>query len=365
MRPRRGEFLKQILVTGAGGSAGINFVASLRMAEEPLRIVGADINRWHLELPDVDSAYVVPRCSDPLYINYINRVIRKERIELVHAQPDMELEVISDHRDELDARTFLPDAETVRYCHDKIETNRRLRMKGVPAPDSFLVDKIGDLPSLLGKLRGPSGIVWVRAVRGAGSRAALPVRTVRQAREWIHYWRTMRALESRDFMISEYLPGREFAFQSLWNRGELVTSQARERLEYVFGNLSPSGQSSSPSVAVTVSDDRVNAVSESAIRAITSKPHGVFCVDLKENVQGVPAVTEINVGRFFTTSNFFAKLGCNMPYMMVCLAFDERIPDLPRYNAVPPGYMWIRLMDAGPILVGDGTWRSQELSKQF
>jgi carbamoyl-phosphate synthase large subunit len=168
----------------------------------------------------------------------------------------------------------------------------------------------------------------------------------------------MRALESKDFMMAEYLPGREFAFQSLWSQGELVASQARERLEYVFGNLSPSGQSSSPSVAVTVSDPRVNEIAHRAVLAIDEKPHGVFCVDLKENEEADPCVTEINVGRFFTTSNFFARLGCNMPHLMVKLAFGESIPPQPRFNAVPPGYLWIRLMDAGPVLLRQGEWRS-------
>lgn len=349
---------KRVLVTGAGGSAGINFVASLRLADEPIHVVGVDINRWHLELPAVDRAYVVPKCLDPAYIDAINRVIEREDIGFLHAQPDMELEVVSEHREEILARTFLPDPCTIRVCHDKMETNRILRKKSVPAPESRLVERLEDIPSSLERLRRASGVVWVRAVRGAGSRAALPVRTARQAREWIHYWRTMRALESQDFMFAEYLPGREYAFQSLWHEGELVASQARQRLEYVFGNLSPSGQSSSPSVAATVSDPRVNDVAHRAILAVDAKPHGVFCVDLKENEQGIPCVTEINVGRFFTTSNFFAKLGCNMPLLMVKLAFGEPIPPQPRFNAVPPGYMWIRLMDAGPVLVRQGAWRS-------
>ena len=42
----------------AGGSAGINFIDCLRMADEPFHVVGGDINLWHLELPDVDRAWV-------------------------------------------------------------------------------------------------------------------------------------------------------------------------------------------------------------------------------------------------------------------------------------------------------------------
>ena len=56
--------MKRVLVTGVGGPAGVNFVRSLRAAPEPYFIVGADINRLHLEWPDIDIGYVVPGNDD-------------------------------------------------------------------------------------------------------------------------------------------------------------------------------------------------------------------------------------------------------------------------------------------------------------
>jgi carbamoyl-phosphate synthase large subunit len=329
------------------------------MAKRAVYVVGVDINVWHLELAEVDARYLVPRALDPDYLSKLRNVIRKERIEFVHPQPDVEVEVISDHRDELGARTFLPSKEAVRLCRDKMATFRRLRAAGVPVPQSYLVHRIEEVPRILRKLRQSAHPAWLRAVRGAGSRAALPVKTVRQAREWIHYWRTMRALESRDFMLAEYLPGAEYAFQSLWKDGDLVTSACRMRLEYLMGNLSVSGQSSSPSVAVTVHKKAVNEVASKAIQAVDRRAQGVFCVDLKENIEGIPCVTEINAGRFFTTSNFFAVLGANMPQDLVRLAFGDRLPKRKRYDAVPANRYWVRLMDAGPVLVRGERWRSK------
>ncbi len=352
---------RRILVTGAGGSAGINFVASLRMAASDLYIVGTDINAWHLELPDVDAAYLLPHCTEPDYIPTLKRLIALESIELLHAQPDMEVEVISAHRDDLGVRTFLPPHESILLCHDKMATNRRLREAGVPVPRSGHVQRLADIPAILEELGKPGQKVWLRATRGAGSRAALPVHSVRQAKEWIHYWRSTGRLETKDFMMSEFLPGGEFAFQSVWVDGELYVSQARERLEYIFGNLTPSGQSSSPSVARTVHRADVNRVATAAVRAVCNRPHGVFCVDLKENSDGVPCVTEINIGRFFTTSNFFATAGVNMPYLSVELAFGRRPPSPGRYDPLPEGLYWIRLMDKGPVMVGEGTFRARKV----
>jgi carbamoyl-phosphate synthase large subunit len=104
-------------------------------------------------------------------------------------------------------------------------------------------------------------------------------------------------------------------------------------------------------VARTVHRADVNDVATRAILAADGSPHGVFCVDLKENAAGVPLVTEINCGRFFTTSNFYAHCGVNFPHLYVRLGMGEHVPALPPYDAVPAGWWWVRMVDMGFALV--------------
>lgn len=353
--------MKRILVTGAGGSAGINFIECLRMAKEQFYIVGCDINYWHLALPDVDKKYLIKAFYQDGYLEDLNEIIAKERIELVHSQPDWEVEYLSDNRERVNAMLYLPSKKAIKICHDKFNTNDLLRKKGISVPYSRRVNKIMDLNILLNDIQEHSKnkVVWLRAIRGAGSKAALPVTSVRQAREWIYYWRSNNRLETKDFMMAEFLPGKEYAFQSLWKDGEIVTSQARERLEYIFGNLTPSGQTSSPSVAKTVHRSDVNESATKAVLTVAPKATGIFCVDMKENKEGIPCVTEINIGRFFTTSNFFAKAGCNMPWYYIKMAYEEEIPILKKYNPIPENYYWIRLMDKGPVLLRGEKWEHE------
>lgn len=344
---------KKIMVMGAGGTAGINFIECLRMSKERYYIIACDINKWHLKLPDADKRYIVPYSLEPTYIDAINGIAVKEQAHFIHAQPDMEVEVLSEKREQLVLNYFLPSKETVRICRDKMVTNEVLSKKGVPAPLSFRIDRIEDLKEMMKTLKEKSLLdrVWIRAIKGAGSKAALPVKSFRQAKEWIHYWRSTKRLESKDFMISEFLPGREYAFQSLWHKGELIVSQARERIEYLMGNLFPSGQSSSPSVAITVHNEAVNNVAIRAVKAIDENASGIFCIDIKENASGIPCITEINCGRFFTTMNFFAKMGCNMVDYYIKLGFGEKLDNLPNTNALPKDYIWIRSIDKSPILI--------------
>ena len=159
-------------------------------------------------------------------------------------------------------------------------------------------------------------------------------------------------------MASEMLPGREFAYQSVWQDGTLVAGQCRERVEYLYGHLTPSGQTSTPAVARTVRAPEVDDVALAAIRALDARPHGVFCVDLKQDASGQPKATEINAGRFFTTSNFFAAAGLNMPDLLVRSALGERLTPLGS-SPLPPDLYWIRMVDMGYVLVaGDelDTW---------
>lgn len=353
--------MKRILVTGAGGNACQSFVHSLRMSGEPFHIVGMDNSPIHMECSDLQGRYLVPRCSDPGYVDAVNRIIKEEKIDFLHPQPDAEVAMISANRDKFACPVYLPNPNVIQVCHDKTITNQKLRDFSVPVPRSIQISNYQDLGQKFFDIKRESDVVWVRAVAGAGSKAALPVKTYEQAANWIRYWEEMKGLGPQNFMVAEFLPGREFAFQSLWNKAELVTSMARERLEYVFASLMVSGQSSSPSIARTVHRDDVNTIAMNAIRALDPAPHGVYCVDIKENSRGIPCVTEINIGRFFTTSNFFSAAGLNMPYMYMKLAFGEKVAELPKVNPLPADLYWVRGIDRVPRLFQKPEWSAKTL----
>jgi carbamoyl-phosphate synthase large subunit len=351
----------RVLVTGAGGSAAANFAHSLRLSGEDFYLVGTDVSRYHLELADVEARYLLPRADHPDFLAELNALVAAEEIKLVHPQPDVEVLALSAHRDEVGARVFLPAHETILSCQDKAASAAALEAAGVPVPLARQADSEAALAEATREILAQREKAWVRATRGAGARASLPVTSAEQAVAWARYWVEVRGLSFADFMVSEFLPGREFAFQSLWLDGELLVSQARERLEYIFGHLTPSGQSSSPSVARTVHRDDVNGIAEASIRALDSRATGVFCADLKEDESGRPLLTEVNAGRFFTTSNFFSAAGANMPYWYVLLALGKPLPDLPRFNAVEAGLYWVRMMDMGFKLVREGGWTSRQI----
>jgi len=353
--------IPRILVLGAGGPAGTNFIKSLRMSKTKYYIVGADMNEYHLMLPPIDKGVILPHALHMDYEDKLIEIIKIYDIDFVHAQPDIEVQklgAIHNHiLSKTGAKTFLPNIDAITLCRNKLKCYYRLKNNDVPVPLSFPVDDISRLPEEFEKLmvkqrpEYPPDSVWVRAITGAGSRASMRVHNAEQLLNWVFYWINYKKMDLKEFMMSEYLPGREFAWQSLWFNGKLITSQARERMEYYMGNLSVTGQSSSPSVARTVHNESVNIVGTRAVQAVDKKATGIFCVDMKENARDMyPCVTEINAGRFFTTSNFFSTLGCNMPDIYVQMGLNNKPPTgLKQYDPLPENIYWIRQPDSEPI----------------
>ncbi|MEM0101250.1 MAG: hypothetical protein QW522_03295 [Candidatus Methanomethyliaceae archaeon] len=220
--------MKRILVTGAGGPAGVNFIKSLRIAPEKFFIVGSDINKYYLELPDVDVRQLSIPCTHPNYIDFLNEVIKRYNIEMVHPQPDIEVRVISENREKIKAKTFLPRKETIRICQDKLKSAKIWEDAGIPVAKTIEIENEDSIEIAAKELGFP---FWIRAASGAGGRGATPCYNLEMGKAWIKYWRTRG--ENWKFIAQEYLPGKNLAFHSIWKDGELIVSQVRERIEYI------------------------------------------------------------------------------------------------------------------------------------
>lgn len=344
--------LKRIIVTGAGGPAGVNFINSLRVAPEKFYIIALDSNPFHLEWAKADEKFVMEKSdNEKVYFKKLKEIIKKTKADFVHAQPDNEVRIIAENRDKLEARTFFPSTKTIDICQDKYLSSVTWSKAGIPIQEAIYID---DQKSFKEAERLFGYPYWLRASQGDSSRGSTPVPNLEVAKSWISYWKARDV--NWKFIAQEILPGRNIAFQSLWNKGKLVTSQARERIEYIYPRLAPSGVTNTPVVAKTVHDSKINEMAQKTILSVDKNATGVFCVDMKENKHGIPIPTEINCGRFFTTSFFFTYAGINMPYYYVKLGFGEKIPNLPRLNAIPEKWYWARHIDCPAVLIKDPSY---------
>jgi len=324
----------RILCLGAGGVASYNFRDALKLDDRySFEFYGQDTNKYQMLASGIAPDSWI---EDPYRAN----------VDFIHPQPDPQVLELASNLDTLQAKTFLPNLDSISICHNKTATMLLLKLYDIPVPLSIPVENIDNIEHMLAREEK----VWLRAIYGAGSKAALPISSMVQAEGWLDYWE-QKGIPTEHFIVSEFLPGKEYAFQAIYYHGELIVSQARERKEYMNANLMPSGQSSSPSIATTINNPTVNQTGTQAIEILPGIPHGIYGVDMKENRQGIPCVTEINIGRFYTTSNFFAYAGLNMPSIYLELGLTGTTTYTgPQYDPLPAGISWIRAVDRPPYL---------------
>lgn len=340
-----------VLVTGAGGGGSNNLIRGLRKMGYDGKIVGTNISRYYNAKSIADENYHIPRGGEDGYLDALNRVIEVECVDLVIPNNGTEVREISRRRDEVNARTFLPPHRDIELCQDKLELTEYLRERGISAPVSRAIHDLDDIPEIFNELDGET--LWLRMRHGSGSKGATKVKTVEQAHYWIKYWEEMRGIERGEFTLCEYLPGRDYAFQSIWKSGELVLSKHLERLSYYGGDNRASGQSSTPQVGKLLYDDRVQKICEEAIRAVNNSATGMYSIDLKEDADGNPYVTEINIGRFCMITNAFNEVGNhNMADLYIQLAHgQEPSVENPRRDIGDETTYLVRELDTEPLLI--------------
>jgi len=330
-----------VLISGAGGTIANNMIRALNMSSLNVRTVGVEANPYYKYLSTSDIVYEVPRASDDPYPDALDEIARSEGVDLILPSNGWEVKSIAKNLDSLSAATILPSSATIELMQDKWKLYEQLSNSDVPVPKTILLQSPKDVDQGLGTIETPD--YWVR---GTGIKD-VPGRKTQSEQliiEWINDiggW--------GEFTMSSHLSGQDLTWLGIFDGGKLITSQARQRLAY--------GQSTSwgvgaPSISVTIQRDDVNTIGEAAIRTIDDCPHGVYFTDMREDDQGTPHVTEINPGRFGTTSSrFYPEADFNVVDVLVRVALDYPIQDMPRYDVIESGTHFINKCGVDPVIL--------------
>ena len=346
--------MKQIniraLVTGAGTGASGNVIRALRRISLPTYIVGINDDRFTLGQSSADCNYLYTAPDGKSFVDTAIEIVRRERVNVIIATDDHFVRDLSDARGRFPIRLFLPRRETIDLCQDKLALSEFFRGKGIRAPRTYAVRSLRGLDAIFARF--PRGsVLWCRARRGSRALGAAPVLTVEQARAWITLWRDLHGIVVSEFTLGEYLPGRHWVVTSVWHKGTLLRAQATEILGYFAAGNNPSRVSSLACLAKTVVADEALSTALDAVRALERRPHGAFNVELRDSADGVPAITEINIGRFPAGITALLAIGKdNMVELFVAAAIGH-----PTVAAEPLGsakeYYLVRDLDAEPGIV--------------
>jgi len=109
--------------------------------------------------------------------------------------------------------------------------------------------------------------------------------------------------------------------------------------------------SSLSALAKTVRHPPLVRTTIDAIRALDPKASGTFGVDFREDVAGIPSITEINAGRFMWSQpllDFVGRHNMAVAYVRLALGQEVRVSD--PYDVGPDVYM-VRDVDMLPGVV--------------
>lgn len=308
------EAALNILVTGCCGVVSRAIARSIKLSKHysGARLIGVDVcNYWYgLHESLFDTIY---RVSDvdtgPEYGTQVRDICIKEDIDLAIIQP--EKEVLFWTCNTLGVPVTLPPPGLAEVAIDKCKLYERLALTGL-IPEFAIHSRSALLGSKVEDVDTGEYPLWIRdiSVGSDSGKGALKAADIDDIRAWVLLNKNIGK-----FMLSAFLPGRNFACCLLFDDDNLLKTCSYERLEYYMGPVAPSGVTGNISRGRLVNDEQVLSNAKAAVRAVAAqtgeKICGLLTVDLREDVNGSPLVTEINIRHTAPTSAYAAG-GSNM-----------------------------------------------------
>lgn len=163
-------------------------------------VVGTDNQSTAPALHFCDRQYIVPRISDPAYVDTILEICRENKIKAITTLIDPEIEILAQnaHRfREIGVIPLCPAPQSAIYCFNKFELYKYLTANGIPTPLTFHDWESFTTALAHGEISFP---VFMKPICGSGSVGAHRVDSLEQAKsDWFS--------GTHDYIIQEMMTG--------------------------------------------------------------------------------------------------------------------------------------------------------------
>lgn len=314
----------RVLVTGAGGPAGVAVIRSL-LHRDDVELFAGDMDGWAsgLYLVPAERRRILPPGKSPGFVDELIGLCAADAIDVLFSTVDVELPPLARRRDELGAVLAAPSLDTLETCLDKFA----LAVRCAPllrTPTTHLVGPASSAEQW-------TFPIIVKPRSGAGSRGV----------RLVHSRADLDALGTDDSLIAqENLPGDEYSVDVIANAdGHVIAAVPRTRTR-VDSGVSIAG--------LTVHDTELEATASAVAQAIALT--GVANVQLRRDVNGVPALLEVNP-RFPGAMPLTIAAGVDMPSLALDLALGLELPhDVPFRELANVRYLEDVFVDPTEIL---------------
>lgn len=332
----------RVLISACGGSTGIDIARSLRYSNLNLFLVGMDIaykgRVFGREL--CDKVVAAPDPGDG-FAKRVEKICKENKIDVVILNHSKEIGLLAKQKRKLRTFCLLPSFKVINICSDKWKTARALsETKYIPW--SLKVEKSRDVDKAFLERKGP---FWLRLTIGLGGKRSILVKKVEQAKSWISYWKEINSKKEEEWILQEYLPGKNASWLSVWQKGKLKASGAWERLEYYISSAAVSGVSGQASIGKTIVSKEIERLGIEVVKKIAREPNGIFVIDVRYDKKGEPKVTEVE-NRLSGRPWLLAKAGVNLAEVIVKCFLKLPV----KRRRVKEGVMIYRQLDMEPVI---------------
>ncbi len=319
--------MTRVLVTGAGGPAGVSIIRSL-LKRADVTVLAADMDRYAsgIYLVAAGDGHLIPAGLAPEFVDELLGLCVRLDIQVLFPTVDVELPLIAARAGEFNSagiRIASPSLPCLEVCLDKYLLAQRCQ--GVlPVPRT----------ELLGESLDWDYPVIVKPRRGAGSRGVHQV----DSREALQALGADTAI-----LVQELLPGAEFSVDVLASpAGNVIAAVPRSRLR-VDSGVSVAG--------ATIRDAELEKAAAAVATAIGLTT--VANVQLRRNVNGEAALLEVNP-RFPGAMPLTIAAGVDMPSLTLDMVLGLAVPDSVEFRELANvRYLEDVFLDLAEVLSGD------------
>lgn len=358
--------MKTILITGIGGLTPRSIAGIIREKHPDYRLIGCDTDKKAMGFfikGMVDEHYIAPRCTDPDYFPWLEKLVADRGIDYAFVQPEAEIVEWGGYFE----RTGRYPCPVFMGCRLLSES---LRDKSIMAqllegtdyiPKTIKVTqddpRYEDVESMIGFP------CWIRATEGTGGLGSLRLDDISSYKSWLFI-----NSDIPEFTVSEFLTGRHLANQMLYYNGEYVKGAALECAEYVMANTAPSHVTGNTHFGRFLNEDEINEFCDSCIKYLEKKlgvrAHGILSFDLKEDKDGKIKVTEVNI-RHMAYTGVMAHVGFDLIEDTIRIMEDGNCDNVARdpFHHYEKPYIFLRDVDTEPVILegedifDDKRWR--------
>jgi len=292
---------KTIFLTGAGGSSAIYLI---RLLSKKYRIITFDANKYAAGLYLADKSYIAPLCTSKNYLEKLDKIIKKEKVDIIIPGIDEELLSVKQYFKNVDSpKVLLPEENFIKLCLDKWELMNALDKNKIPCPKTYLLGSFKKVPLKLFPC-------IVKPITGRGSRGFQYLKNNKD----LEFYLSSNPYKKKDLLLQEFVEGTEYTISVVVSQKGKVLSVVPKEVILKKGITQ---------IAVT----RFNKKIVETCKKIQEmfKANGPFNVQLiidKKN--NVPKIFEINP-RFSTTLVLTTAAGVNEVGLLIGDLLGEKI----------------------------------------